>query len=72
VTLGNVTGSTVAPNMYPAKFTFDITANPSCTDDFAVFAVNKPGLAAAATQTGTFAAIPPVAKPSPSPMVRIP
>lgn len=38
---------TTAPAMYPAKFTFDTTAAPSCTTDFAVFPVN---LAGGATQ----------------------
>jgi len=29
--------------MYPAKFTFDVTATPSCTSDFVVFPVNGQG-----------------------------
>jgi hypothetical protein len=32
-----------APSMYPAKFTFDVTATPSCTNDFVVFPVNAAG-----------------------------
>jgi hypothetical protein len=32
-----------AANMYPAKFTFDITAAPSCTDDYIVYPVNTAG-----------------------------
>jgi hypothetical protein len=32
-----------APAMYPAKFTFDVGAAPSCTADFVVFPVNAPG-----------------------------
>jgi hypothetical protein len=34
-----------APAMYPAKFTFDITATPSCANDFVVFPVNAAGSA---------------------------
>jgi len=33
----------VAPAMSPAKFTFDINATPSCTNDYVVFALNVPG-----------------------------
>ena len=33
----------VAPSMYPAKFTFDITAAANCASDFAVFPVNVAG-----------------------------
>jgi hypothetical protein len=32
-----------AATMYPAKFTFDITAAPSCTNDFVIYPVNTPG-----------------------------
>lgn len=32
-----------AANMYPAKFTFDITAIPSCADDYIVYPVNTAG-----------------------------
>jgi hypothetical protein len=32
-----------AANMYPAKFTFDITALPSCADDYIVYPVNAAG-----------------------------
>src|SRR5579864_786164 len=35
----------VAASMYPAKFGFDITAAPSCANDFAVFPVNATGSA---------------------------
>lgn len=50
---------------FPAKFTFDITTAPSCTNDFVVF--NQAGLAGvspttAATRTGTFAADPPAGR----------
>ena len=33
----------VAKSMYPAKFGFDITAAPSCANDFVVFSVNVVG-----------------------------
>jgi hypothetical protein len=39
-------GGTTAPNQFPAKFTFDVNATPSCTTDFAVFPVNVNGGAA--------------------------
>jgi hypothetical protein len=35
-----------ANSMYPAKFSFDTTATPSCTNDFVVFPVNAAGSAA--------------------------
>ena len=35
-----------APAMYPAKFSFDVTATPSCANDFVVFPVNATGGAA--------------------------
>src|SRR5207245_5322689 len=50
VTEGNRTGG-VAATMYPAKYTFNVNANPDCTNDFAAFAVNQPGLGVAASQT---------------------
>lgn len=31
---------TIAPAMFPAKFSFDTTATPSCTNDFVIFTVN--------------------------------
>jgi hypothetical protein len=34
-----------AASMYPAKFTFDVTAAPSCPSDFIVFPVNAAGSA---------------------------
>jgi hypothetical protein len=34
-----------APSMYPAKFTFDVTAAPSCANDFVVFPINAAGSA---------------------------
>ncbi len=33
----------VAPYMYPAKYSFDIDATPSCTDDYVVFGLNVAG-----------------------------
>jgi len=35
----------VAPNMYPAKYSFDINAAPSCTNDYVVFGLNVAGSA---------------------------
>jgi len=32
-----------APNMYPAKFSFDITQAPSCANDYVVFSIAAPG-----------------------------
>src|SRR5437773_10092488 len=47
--------SRVAPNMFPAKYNFDINQAPSCTEDFVVFAENVTGLQAVkASRTGTF------------------
>jgi len=37
------TGS-VAPNMFPAKFAFNLTANPDCTNDYVVFGLNVAGV----------------------------
>src|SRR5437867_742311 len=34
-------GGGVAEGMFPAKFTFDVNAPPSCTSDFIVFPINK-------------------------------
>lgn len=50
-------GGSSGVGQFPAKFTFDVTAAPSCTNDFVVF--NQEGIAgvaptAAAAQTGTF------------------
>ncbi len=42
VSLGSTSaGNGVAQNMYPAKFSFDATAPPSCLDDFAIFPINS-------------------------------
>ena len=40
-------GSSIAPAMFPAKYTFNVNATPSCTDDFAVFAEKDPAFARA-------------------------
>jgi hypothetical protein len=37
-----------AAAMYPAKYTFDVTATPSCANDFVVFPVNAAGSASQA------------------------
>jgi hypothetical protein len=34
----------LAPNMYPAKFSFDPSAAPDCTKDFVVFGLNRAGV----------------------------
>src|SRR5207247_607050 len=53
--LGPSASSRVAPNMFPAKYNFDINQPPSCTNDFVVFAENVKGAqAAAASQSGSF------------------
>jgi hypothetical protein len=41
----NLGGGGTAANMYPAKFTFDITAAPSCANDYIVYPVNIAGSA---------------------------
>src|SRR5438034_10401691 len=33
-------GGSVLEDMFPAKFTFDVNAAPSCTNDFIVFPIN--------------------------------
>jgi hypothetical protein len=33
----------VAPNMFPAKYSFDINATPSCPGDYVVFGLNVAG-----------------------------
>ncbi len=39
----NLGAGGTAANMYPAKFTFDITAAPSCANDYIVYPVNAAG-----------------------------
>jgi hypothetical protein len=34
----------VAPNMFPAKYSFDINATPDCLNDYALFALNVAGV----------------------------
>jgi len=34
-------GGSVAEDMFPAKFTFDVNAAPNCANDFVVFPINK-------------------------------
>jgi hypothetical protein len=41
----NIGTAGTAPAMYPAKFTFDVNATPSCSTDFVIFPVNTPGSA---------------------------
>jgi hypothetical protein len=48
----------VAQGMYPAKYTFDVTAFPSCTADFAVFPINASTGNSRASVIGTFTAEP--------------
>jgi hypothetical protein len=51
-------GGTVGAGMYPAKFTFDVNAAPSCANDYVAFNTSLAGVSptAAATQTGTWTA----------------
>lgn len=39
----NLGAAGTAAAMYPAKFGFDVTAAPSCANDFVVFPINAPG-----------------------------
>ena len=48
----------VAQGMAPAKYTFDVTAAPSCTSDYAVFPVNASTGYTRAHVVGTFAGEP--------------
>ena len=56
----------VAQGMAPAKYTFDVTAAPSCTLDYAVFPVNASTGNTRANVVGTFSAAPPAAAQRPS------
>lgn len=51
-----------AIGMFPAKYSFDISATPSCANDYVVYATNSAGASAAspvlASQTGTFSGQP--------------
>jgi hypothetical protein len=41
----NLGSGGTAPNMSPAKYTFDVTAAPSCSNDYVIYPVNAPGSA---------------------------
>jgi hypothetical protein len=49
-------GATVGAGMYPAKFTFDVAATPSCTTDYVAYNTSLATGLAAASGTGTFSA----------------
>jgi hypothetical protein len=40
----SLAAGTVAPNMFPAKFTLDITSAPDCANDYVVFGLNIAGV----------------------------
>jgi hypothetical protein len=42
----------VAPNMFPAKYSFDINATPSCANDYVVFGLNVAGATGQANLLG--------------------
>lgn len=49
--------ATAGVEMFPAKFSFDVSAAPDCTNDYVVFNTGLPSAAGvAATETGTFTA----------------
>jgi hypothetical protein len=50
LSLGTAGG--VAPNMYPAKFSFNINAAPDCINDYLVFGLNAAGSATQANLVG--------------------
>ena len=52
VSLGPTAG--VAAGQYPAKFTYDVNATPSCANDYAVFPVNASTGSTRANVVGTF------------------
>lgn len=51
VSLGSI-GGTGSPDVYPAKYSFDINAAPSCANDFVVYPTANPGTRS--QWTGTF------------------
>ena len=53
-------GGSVGLGMFPAKFTFDITAAPNCTNDFVAYNTSLTGAAAtaAASRNGTVSGTP--------------
>jgi hypothetical protein len=44
----------LAPNMYPAKFSFDAGAPPDCTNDYVVFGLARPGATSGAANLVAF------------------
>ncbi|MGO9119820.1 MAG: hypothetical protein ACLQPD_19685, partial [Desulfomonilaceae bacterium] len=44
----------LAPNMYPAKFSFDASAPPDCTNDYVVFGLVRPGVVGGAANLVAF------------------
>ncbi len=46
-------GASVGPGNYPAEFSFDIDAPPSCTNDFVVFNTSLPGTSSPISAEGT-------------------
>jgi hypothetical protein len=52
-------GGRVGIGQFPAKFTFDVTATPDCTNDFVAYNSGLAGVtpSAAATRNGTFSAL---------------
>lgn len=55
MSLGN---GSVAPTMSPAKYTFDVAANPSCASDFVVFGLNVPGVTGSPSRSIAAPAVP--------------
>ena len=58
--LGSVNGGTGLEGTYPAKYNFDITAAPSCANDFVVYPTNAPGANSSGTaenRNGTFSCL---------------
>jgi hypothetical protein len=51
VSLGS-SSANLAPFSYPAKFSFDINAIPSCSDDFVAYGLDTPGSTTQATLIG--------------------
>jgi len=51
VNLGGA-GSSTAPDVYPAKYSFDVNAAPDCTNDYVVFVLNVAGANNQATIVG--------------------
>ncbi|MFZ0819278.1 MAG: hypothetical protein WAM91_04360 [Candidatus Acidiferrales bacterium] len=49
-----LSGGTVGPGQFPAKFTFDITATPDCTNDFVVYNTSLTGASGTAANIMAF------------------